>query len=121
MQWAIEQATNHLNCSLYFDKLLLRLSMSLDKTDVEKIAHLARLAIDESEVPHYAQDLNNIFNLVEQMSEADTNNITPMAHPLDAHQRLRADNVSETNKRELFQSIAPKTEAGVYLVPQVIE
>jgi len=95
--------------------------MSLDKTDVEKIAHLARLAIDESEVPHYAQDLNNIFNLVEQMNEADTNNITPMAHPLDAHQRLRADNVSETNNRELFQSIAPKTEAGVYLVPQVIE
>lgn len=95
--------------------------MSLDKTDVEKIAHLARLAIDESEVPHYAQDLNNIFNLVEQMSAADTNNITPMAHPLDANQRLRTDEITETNKREQFQSIAPKTEAGVYLVPQVIE
>jgi aspartyl-tRNA(Asn)/glutamyl-tRNA(Gln) amidotransferase subunit C len=95
--------------------------MSLDKTDVEKIAHLARLAIDEAEVPHYAQDLNNIFNLVEQMSAADTNKIPPMAHPLDAHQRLRADEVTETDQREDFQAIAPKTEAGVYLVPQVIE
>jgi aspartyl-tRNA(Asn)/glutamyl-tRNA(Gln) amidotransferase subunit C len=95
--------------------------MSLDKTDVEKIAHLARLAIDEAEVPHYAQDLNNIFNLVEQMSAADTNEIPPMAHPLDAHQRLRADEVTETDQREDFQAIAPKTEAGVYLVPQVIE
>jgi aspartyl-tRNA(Asn)/glutamyl-tRNA(Gln) amidotransferase subunit C len=82
---------------------------------------LARLAIDEAEVPHYAQDLNNIFNLVEQMSAADTNEIPPMAHPLDAHQRLRADEVTETDQREDFQAIAPKTEAGVYLVPQVIE
>jgi aspartyl-tRNA(Asn)/glutamyl-tRNA(Gln) amidotransferase subunit C len=95
--------------------------MSLDKTDVEKIAHLARLAIDENDIPHYAHDLNNIFNLVEQMSAADTTDITPMAHPLDAVQRLRNDEVTETNQREAFQSIAPKTEDGVYLVPQVIE
>lgn len=95
--------------------------MSLGKTDVEKIAHLARLAIDERDIPDYARDLTNIFNLVEQMSAADTSNISPMAHPLDAHQRLRADVVTESDQRELFQSIAPKTEAGVYLVPQVIE
>jgi len=95
--------------------------MSLDKTEIEKIAHLARLAIDENDIPDYAQDLNNIFDLVEQLSDADTNNIKPMAHPLDAHQRLRSDVVSETNQREKFQTIAPKTEAGVYLVPQVIE
>lgn len=95
--------------------------MSLDKTDVEKIAHLARLAIDESDIPDYARDLNNIFNLVEQMSAADTSDITPMAHPLDATQRLRADEVTETDQRDTFQAIAPKTEAGVYLVPQVIE
>lgn len=95
--------------------------MSLDKSDVEKIAHLARLAIDESTIPDYARDLNNILNLVEQMSAVDTDAVSPMAHPLDAHQRLREDVVSETNQRELFQSIAPKTEAGVYLVPQVIE
>jgi aspartyl-tRNA(Asn)/glutamyl-tRNA(Gln) amidotransferase subunit C len=95
--------------------------MSLDKTDVEKIAHLARLAIDESAIPDYARDLSNIFNLVEQLSNADTSNISPMAHPFDAHQRLRPDVVTETDKRDIFQSIAPKTEAGVYLVPQVIE
>jgi|TARA_B110000908_G_scaffold170537_1_gene230428 aspartyl-tRNA(Asn)/glutamyl-tRNA(Gln) amidotransferase subunit C len=95
--------------------------MSLDKTDVKKIAHLARLAIDEQAIPSYAKDLTNIFNLVEQLSAVDTANITPMAHPLDANQRLRADKVTEANQRELFQTIAPKTEAGIYLVPQVIE
>ena len=95
--------------------------MSLDKTDVEKIAHLARLAIDEQAIPSYARDLTNIFNLVEQLTAVDTADITPMAHPLDANQRLRADEVTEVNQRELFQAIAPKTEAGIYLVPQVIE
>lgn len=95
--------------------------MSLDKTDVEKIAHLARLAIDDKTIPDYARDLNNILSLVEQMSAVDTTDISPMAHPLDAHQRLRDDVVTETDQRELFQTIAPKTEAGVYLVPQVIE
>ncbi len=95
--------------------------MSLVKSDVEKIAHLARLAIDESSIPDYARDLNNILTLVEQMSAVDTDGILPMAHPLDAVQRLRDDVVSETDQRELFQSIAPKTEAGVYLVPKVIE
>ena len=95
--------------------------MSLDKTDVKKIAHLARLAIDEQAIPSYAKDLTNIFNLVEQLSAVDTANIPPMAHPLDANQRLRADKVTEANQRELFQTIAPKTEAGIYLVPQVIE
>ncbi|NQZ54821.1 MAG: Asp-tRNA(Asn)/Glu-tRNA(Gln) amidotransferase subunit GatC [Piscirickettsiaceae bacterium] len=95
--------------------------MSLNKTDVEKIAHLARLAIDENDIPDYARDLNNIFSLVEKMNSANTTNITPMAHPLDAVQRLRPDVVNETDQRDLFQSIAPKVDAGVYLVPQVIE
>lgn len=95
--------------------------MSLEKSDVEKIAHLARLEIDENTIPDYARDLNNILDLVEQLSAVDTQDITPMAHPLDAHQRLRPDTVTETNQRDAFQAIAPKTEAGVYLVPQVIE
>lgn len=95
--------------------------MSLDKTDVEKIAHLARLAIDEKAIPHYADNLNSILALFEQMSAVDTTDISPMAHPLDANQRLREDVVTETDQREVFQAIAPKTEAGVYLVPQVIE
>lgn len=95
--------------------------MSLDKTDVEKIAHLARLDIDDEAIPDYARDLTNIFKLVEQLGQVDTSDILPMAHPLDSHQRLRPDMVKETDQRELFQSIAPKTDSGVYLVPQVIE
>lgn len=95
--------------------------MNLNKTDVEKIAHLARLAIDDKAIPHYADNLNVILALFEQMSAVDTTDISPMAHPLDANQRLREDVVTETDQREIFQAIAPKTEAGVYLVPQVIE
>ena len=95
--------------------------MSLEKSDVEKIAHLARLAIDENDVPEYARNLSNILGLVEQMSAVDTENVTPMAHPLDATQRLRADEVTETNQREHFQEIAPSVENGLYLVPKVIE
>lgn len=95
--------------------------MSLDKQDVEKIAHLARLAIQEEDIPNYAEGLNNILNLIEQMSSVDTSDILPMAHPLDMHQRLRPDVVTEADQRDVFQAIAPKTEAGVYLVPKVIE
>lgn len=95
--------------------------MSLEKSDVEKIAHLARLAIDEKDVPEYARNLSNILDLVEQMSAVDTDNVTPMAHPLDATQRLRKDEVTETNQREHFQKIAPSVEDGLYLVPKVIE
>jgi len=95
--------------------------MSLEKSDVEKIAHLARLAIDEKDVPEYARNLSNILDLVEQMSAVDTDNVTPMAHPLDATQRLRKDEVTEINQREHFQKIAPSVEDGLYLVPKVIE
>ncbi|MDH5191099.1 MAG: Asp-tRNA(Asn)/Glu-tRNA(Gln) amidotransferase subunit GatC [Gammaproteobacteria bacterium] len=95
--------------------------MALDRTDVEKIAHLARLATEESELPGYADDLSNILKLVEQMDAADTANVEPMAHPLDMAQRLREDEVTEENQREHFQNIAPQVESGLYLVPKVIE
>lgn len=95
--------------------------MSLQKDDVEKIAHLARLAISEADVPEYARNLSNILELVEQMSAVDTEGVTPMAHPLDAVQRLRADEVTEENQREHFQENAPLVENGLFLVPQVIE
>lgn len=95
--------------------------MSLDKSDVEKIAHLARLAIDEKDVPVYAGNLSSILDLVEQMSAVDTDGVAPMAHPMDASQRLRKDEVTETNQREHFQEIAPSVEDGLYLVPKVIE
>ncbi|NOX92136.1 MAG: Asp-tRNA(Asn)/Glu-tRNA(Gln) amidotransferase subunit GatC [Gammaproteobacteria bacterium] len=95
--------------------------MSLGKEDIEKIAHLARLGINDADVPDYARNLSDILDLVEQMSVVDTNGVTPMAHPLDAQQRLRADEVTEINQREQLQANAPRVEAGLFLVPQVIE
>ena len=95
--------------------------MSLDSSDVKKIAHLARLAIDEADIPLYAANLSNILHLVEQMDSADTENVNPMAHPLDEVQRLREDEVTESNQRAHFQECAPLTEDGLYLVPKVIE
>ena len=95
--------------------------MSLAPEDVEKIAHLARLAIDPADIPKYAGELSNILALVEQMNAVDTAGVEPMAHPLDAVQRLRPDAVTEGDQRDKFQAIAPQTEAGLYLVPKVIE
>jgi aspartyl-tRNA(Asn)/glutamyl-tRNA(Gln) amidotransferase subunit C len=95
--------------------------MSLDSKDVEKIAHLARLAIDEADIPGYAKNLSSILDLVEQMGQVDTDAVIPMAHPLDEVQRLRDDVVTEKDQRDHFQQHAPKTENGLYLVPRVIE
>ena len=95
--------------------------MSLDRQDVERIAHLARLAIDEADVPGYARNLSDILALVEQMNAVDTSAVEPLAHPMEASQRLRPDEVTEGDQRELFQSIAPAVENGLYLVPKVIE
>jgi aspartyl-tRNA(Asn)/glutamyl-tRNA(Gln) amidotransferase subunit C len=95
--------------------------MALDTRDVEKIAHLARLGIDPQDVPEYSRNLSDILAFVEQLNAVDTSGVAPLAHPLEATQRLRADIVSEPNEREIFQAVAPQTEAGLYLVPRVIE
>ncbi len=95
--------------------------MALDKSDVESIAHLARLAISEEDVPAYAENLSNILTLVEQMNSVDTTGVSPMAHPFDMAQRLREDVVSEENQREHLQQHAPSVEDGLFLVPKVIE
>lgn len=95
--------------------------MSLTAGDVKKIAHLARLAMPEEEVALYLPQLSNILSLVEQMNQADTSHIEPLANPLDASQRLRPDVVTEHDQREAFQAIAPNVEAGLYLVPKVID
>ncbi|WP_445367012.1 Asp-tRNA(Asn)/Glu-tRNA(Gln) amidotransferase subunit GatC [Methylomonas sp. BW4-1] len=95
--------------------------MSLTANDVKKIAHLARLGIAEQDVEHYAKDLSGVLALMTQMGQLDTTGVTPMAHPLDQMQRLRDDAVTETNQRDHFQTIAPQTEAGLYLVPKVID
>ena len=95
--------------------------MSLGPAEVAKIAYLARLAIRDEDVPAYARNLSAILELVAKMNAADTTGVTPMAHPLDMAQRLRPDTVSEPDQRAAFQAIAPRVEAGLYLVPKVIE
>jgi aspartyl-tRNA(Asn)/glutamyl-tRNA(Gln) amidotransferase subunit C len=93
----------------------------LTAEDVNKIAHLARLGIKTQDVGAYAQDLSKLLDLMTQMSELNTDNITPMAHPMEQGQPLRPDRVTEQNNREKFQVCAPQVEAGLYLVPKVIE
>jgi aspartyl-tRNA(Asn)/glutamyl-tRNA(Gln) amidotransferase subunit C len=95
--------------------------MALDAAQIKKIAHLARLGIDAEDIPEYSRNLSDILTFVEQLNAVDTTGVEPLAHPLEATQRLRADAVTETNNRENFQKVAPLTEAGLYLVPQVIE
>ncbi|MBK1885366.1 MULTISPECIES: Asp-tRNA(Asn)/Glu-tRNA(Gln) amidotransferase subunit GatC [Marinobacter] len=95
--------------------------MSISREDIEKVAVLARIRVDEAQISALESDLGNILNLVDELSAADTANIEPLSHPLDAVQRLRTDEVTETNQREAFQAIAPATEDGLYLVPRVIE
>jgi len=95
--------------------------MSLDNKEVSQIAYLSRLQVEEDSLESITADLNNILNLVEQLSELDTDSVEPMSHPLNMTQRLREDKVTETDQSESFQSIAPKTGKSHYLVPTVIE
>ncbi|HED52458.1 MAG TPA: Asp-tRNA(Asn)/Glu-tRNA(Gln) amidotransferase subunit GatC [Gammaproteobacteria bacterium] len=95
--------------------------MSLDQDTIRRIARLARLGVDEAENETYARSLSDIFAFVEQLNAVDTTGIEPMAHPLDASQRLRPDAVTEENQRDRFQQVAPRVESGLYLVPRVIE
>ena len=95
--------------------------MSLTIDDVKKIARLARLAVSEQEAQTAHAQLSNIFGLIAEMQAVDTSGIEPMSHAQDVTLRLREDKITEGNQRELFQSIAPQVEAGLYLVPQVIE
>lgn len=96
--------------------------MSVSRHDIENIAHLARLALSEEEIPRYIDAMTRILGLVEQLNRVDVSNVTPMAHPLPGQrQRLRPDMVTETDQHELYQHNAPQVSAGLYLVPRVIE
>ena len=96
--------------------------MSLTRQDVEGIAHLARLSISEAELPVYVGSLSKILSFVEQLNAAAVEDVEPMAHPLaDLVQRLRPDEVLEVQQREKYQRNAARIEAGLYLVPKVIE
>ena len=96
--------------------------MSLIRQDVEKIARLARLSITEAEMPVYVTSLSSIVDFVAELSRAQTDRVEPMAHPLEGqHQRLRADVVTETDQHEKYQANAARVQAGLYVVPRVIE
>jgi aspartyl-tRNA(Asn)/glutamyl-tRNA(Gln) amidotransferase subunit C len=95
--------------------------MSLNLADVKRIALLARITVEEDEMPGYLQQLSNILGLVEDMQAIDTTGIEPMAHAQDVVLRLRNDVATETDRRAAYQAVAPQVEAGLYLVPQVIE
>ena len=95
--------------------------MSLTQDDVLRIAHLARIEIEDKEVAPMLSQLSNIFGLVEQMQAVNTEGIAPMAHAQDVSLRMREDIVTEIDQHEAFQAVAPQVEAGLYLVPKVME
>lgn len=95
--------------------------MSLNSADIKRIAHLARIEVNDAEADATLKKLTGILSLIEQMQAVDTTGIEPMSHSQDVTQRLRDDVVTETNQRELYQSIAPAVEEALYLVPKVIE
>ena len=95
--------------------------MAISNDEVTAMARLARLAIEPDDIPGYAEQLSGILAFVARMNEVDTQGVEPLAHPLDLSARLRPDQVTESDQRDLFQSIAPEVERGLYLVPKVIE
>ncbi len=95
--------------------------MAVDRDDIEKLAELARIQISDANIDDVASSISEVLKLVDQLQAADTDGITPMAHPHDAVQRLRADQVTETDQREDLQANAPATEDGLFLVPKVID
>ncbi len=107
------------NCAL---ARTFRIHMSLTRQDVEKIAHLARLAITEEEMPVYVASLSSIVDFVNELSLAEAGGVEPMAHPREGqHQRLRPDVVTEADDHEKYQKNAPSVQSALYVVPRVIE
>ena len=95
--------------------------MALDKSEIEKIAHLARLHVNEAETEEVTTRITDILALIDQMQSVDTESVEPLAHPLDMVQRLRADEITENNQRDELQKLAPASEDGLYLVPKVLD
>ena len=93
--------------------------MALDKSEVEKIAHLARLHISQADADEVTRRITDILALIDQMQAVNTDEVKPLAHPLDVVQRLRADEITETNQRDELQKLAPAAEDGLYLVPTI--
>ena len=95
--------------------------MALDKSEIEKIAHLARLHVSESEAEEVATRITDILGLIDQMQTVNTESVEAMAHPLEVVQRLRPDAITERDQRDALQKLAPASENGMYLVPRVLD
>ncbi|WP_027349904.1 Asp-tRNA(Asn)/Glu-tRNA(Gln) amidotransferase subunit GatC [Halotalea alkalilenta] len=95
--------------------------MAIEHADVLRAAHLARLGLDNADADRYVDDLTRILNMVDRLREVDTEGVAPLAHPLDATQPLRADEVTEPDRRDVYQRCAPAVSEGLYLVPRVVE
>ena len=95
--------------------------MTISEQDLARVAELARIRLDPATVADVTRRIGNILGMIDRMQAVDTSSVSPMAHPLDTVQRLRPDDVTESDRREDFLAIAPASEAGLYLVPRVIE
>lgn len=95
--------------------------MALTRKEVANIAHLARLQVGEDEIGRLVENLSGIIDFVNRLERADTDDVEPMAHPLNTSQPLRPDEVTESDQRDAYQANAQATEAGLYLVPRVLE
>ena len=95
--------------------------MSIERKEIEKLATLSRIAINDETINEVSQRLDSVLQLVDQLQAVDTTGVEAMSHPMQATQRLREDEVSEINQREALQAIAPDIEEGLFLVPKVIE
>ncbi len=95
--------------------------MALTENDLRRLARLARIRIEDGEAGPLLAQLSGILGLIDQLQAVDTEGVEPLSHALDLQQRLRQDEITETDRREQFQAVAPQVEAGLYLVPKVIE
>ncbi|HZJ95315.1 MAG TPA: Asp-tRNA(Asn)/Glu-tRNA(Gln) amidotransferase subunit GatC [Thiopseudomonas sp.] len=95
--------------------------MALERCDVEQLAHLAQLGLDDAQIESKITSLNTVLDMINAMQAVNTDNITPLANPLESTQRLRPDIVTESNHRDDYQSLAPAVEDSLYLVPKVID
>jgi len=95
--------------------------MAIHEQDIDKLCTLSRIALDESERHRARDDLDRIIAMVDLLAAVDTDSVEPLAHPLDATQRMRADDVTETVDRDAYQRVAPAVRDGLYLVPRVVQ
>jgi aspartyl-tRNA(Asn)/glutamyl-tRNA(Gln) amidotransferase subunit C len=93
----------------------------MDATTVKKVAHLARIEINEDNINQYQDDLSNIFSMIDRLEALEIHDIEPLNHPLEMTQRLRQDTVTENDQREQLMQNAPEKADGMFLVPTVIE